>query len=160
MTEDTRWLSLDEQQSWRALLHGSARLFDTLDHELREQHGVSLAEYDILVRLEMAPQRQRRMADLADQCKQSRSRLSHTIARMEKTGLVSRCSYDGDKRGVSARLTDTGYDLLVAAAHTHVTSVRAYLVDPADPADLAAMGRVFRAVENTLDNVSTTPANP
>ena len=44
----------------------------------------------MLVRLSEAPDRTLRMAQLADNLAHSRSRLTHTIRRMEEHGLVAR----------------------------------------------------------------------
>ena len=52
-------------------------------------------------------------------------------------------------------LTDLGEKTLVAAAPTHVAGVRECLVDLAEPADFAAVGRVFGAVADRL----TSPEN-
>src|ERR1700710_2071081 len=82
-----RWLTSDQQQVWRTYLLGSARLNERLDADLR-QFDLDLAEYEILVTLSEAPDRQLRMAELADAVHQSRSRLTHTVSRMEKAGLV------------------------------------------------------------------------
>ena len=70
---------------WRTYLLGSARLLERLDADLRKS-GLDLPEYEILVTLEEAPDRRLRMSELADAVHQSRSRLTHTIARMEKPG--------------------------------------------------------------------------
>ncbi|HEX5087909.1 MAG TPA: MarR family transcriptional regulator [Nocardioides sp.] len=145
----TRWLSAGEQRSWRALVMGTTLLFDRLDDELREAHDISLVEYEILVRLSERDG-QMRMAALADALAHSRSRVTHTITRMEKAGLVQRSSSPDDGRGILATLTDKGHDLLVRAAPTHVAGVRAHLVDLATPADFEALGRVFDAVSDSL----------
>src|SRR5437867_6214410 len=42
----TRWLSDDEQRTWRALLRGSLLLLDRLDGELQQTHGLSLSDYE------------------------------------------------------------------------------------------------------------------
>ena len=66
-------------------------LFDRLDDDLRRQHDLSLAEYEILVRLSEREGGQLRMAQLADALAHSRSRVTHTVKRMEDGGLVERC---------------------------------------------------------------------
>jgi DNA-binding MarR family transcriptional regulator len=86
------------------------------------------------------------MSELADAVHQSRSRLTHTIARMEKTGLVVRTTCPTDRRGVWAELTDAGFQVLAKAAPGHVAAVRRNLVDAATPEDWEALGRVFAAV--------------
>jgi DNA-binding MarR family transcriptional regulator len=97
---DTRWLSREQQRSWRAFIIGTTLLTDTLDRELRQAHGLSLGEYEILVRLSESPGRTLRMAEIADSMQHSRSRVTHTVSRMEKAGLVELCAEEGDRRGV------------------------------------------------------------
>jgi DNA-binding MarR family transcriptional regulator len=153
MTEETQvtsWLDPQQQRSWRAFLVGTTLLMDRLDRDLREQHQLSLPEYEILVRLSEAENNRMRMAVLADSVSHSRSRVTHTVNRMEKAGLVVRDSCVSDGRGVEAVLTDEGRRTLDAAAPTHVAGVRRLLVDLADDDDFVAVGRVFDAVTDKL----------
>jgi DNA-binding MarR family transcriptional regulator len=152
MTEP-RWLDATQQRDWRAFVAGSIRLNDLLDRDLKTRHGVSMAEYEILVRLSEAPERRLRMAELADVASQSRSRLSHTVSRLECKGLVARGTCGADKRGVNAELTDEGFALLSKAAVDHVGTVREFFIDVIDPADLAAIGRAFAAVSEQVGKV-------
>lgn len=147
---ETRWLDASQQQNWRAFIVGSTLLMDTLDRELRQAHGVSMAEYEILVRLSESPDKTLRMAQIAESMQHSRSRVTHTVSRMEKAGLIRREAATGDKRGVDAVMTPEGWKLLQEAAHTHVTGVRAHFVDVADQADYEAMGRLMNAVSDQL----------
>ena len=128
---------------------GTTLLFDRLDEELRRAHDISLVEYEILVRLSERDG-QMRMAALADALAHSRSRVTHTVTRMEKAGLVQRSRSDDDGRGIVASLTDKGQDLLVRSAPSHVHGVREHLVDLADPEDFDAVGRVMDAVSDHL----------
>ena len=152
MTEarTARWLDEDQQRSWRALVMGTTLLFDRLDDDLRRTCDLSLVEYEILVRLSEAGDRRLRMAQLADALAHSRSRVTHTIARMEKAGLVERTVSPEDGRGVLAAMTDKGYALLTRIAPLHVNGVRDHLVDLVAPEDFAALGRVMNAVCDNL----------
>ena len=87
----TRWLDADQQASWRAFVVGITLLLDRLDADLQHDFDLSLTEYEILVRLSERPDRQMRMAQLADALAHSRSRVTHTVTRMQKAGLVTRC---------------------------------------------------------------------
>jgi DNA-binding MarR family transcriptional regulator len=149
-TDDALWLDATQQRAWRAYLVGSTLLMDRLDRDLREAHDLSLPEYEILVRLSEAPDRRLRMAVLADSLSHSRSRVTHTVSRMEREALVDRVACVSDGRGVEAHLTDKGFALLETAAHTHVRGVREYLVALASDEDFAAVGRVFDAVTDRL----------
>jgi DNA-binding MarR family transcriptional regulator len=147
---EPRWLDADQQHSWRALLMGMTLLLDRLDEDLRREFGISLGEYEVLVRLSERPGREMRMAQLADAMAHSRSRVTHTVARMEASGYVTRGTTPEDGRGVVATMTEQGYALLESAAPCHVESVRRNLVDLVDPADFAALGRVMDAVADAL----------
>jgi DNA-binding MarR family transcriptional regulator len=149
VSEDTRWLDAAQQRSWRGLIMGMTLLQDKLDDDLRATFDLSLAEYEILVRLSES-EGTLRMAQLASAMGHSRSRVTHTIARMEKAGLVERRTSQVDGRGVDALLTQKGHDLLVQAAPVHVSGVRDHLVDLASEQDFAALGRVMNAVADHL----------
>jgi DNA-binding MarR family transcriptional regulator len=146
----TTWLDEDEQRSWRALIMGMTLLLDRLDDDLRRHCDLSLVEYEILVRLSESDGRQMRMAQLADALAHSRSRVTHTITRMERSGLVVRSSSPEDGRGVVASMTEKGHDLLVRMAPIHVSGVRQHLVDLVSRDDFAALGRVMDAVSDNL----------
>ncbi len=140
-----RWLSTDQQLVWRSYLDAVSRIDQHLDERLRP-FGLDLGEYEILVRLSESDGRRMRMSDLADAARQSRSRLTHTVSRMEKKGLILRTPCPDDRRGVIAQLTDAGVDLLTEAAPEHVASVRDVFIDVVDPDDFAALGRAMAAV--------------
>jgi len=147
---EPRWLDAAQQRDWRAYIDGSMRLHDLIDQNLKNTHGLSAAEYEILVRLSEAGGRRLRMAELAESTSQSRSRLSHTCGRLEGKGLVRRETCDDDKRGVWCQLTDDGFASLEKAARDHVDTVRDYFVDVVEPEDLQAIGRAFSAVNRRI----------
>jgi DNA-binding MarR family transcriptional regulator len=144
------WLDAEQQAAWRAYVMGTELLQHQLDRELREEHRISFSEYEILVRLSEAEGGRMRMALLADAMSHSRSRVTHTIARMEAAELVVRHASESDRRGVEAVMTDEGRRKLVEAAPTHVRGVRKHLVDIADRSDFAALGRIFNEVSDRL----------
>ncbi|MFL6090882.1 MAG: MarR family winged helix-turn-helix transcriptional regulator [Aeromicrobium sp.] len=147
---DTPWLSDQQQRNWRAFLGGVTGLMDQLDRELRAAHGLSLSEYEILVRLSEAPARTLRMAELADQVALSRSRLTHTVSRLEAADVVRREPCDDDGRGVQAVLTRRGLGVLRKAADTHVRGVREHLLAHTSADELDAIGDVMERVITDL----------
>jgi DNA-binding MarR family transcriptional regulator len=153
----TQWLTTEQQRDWRSFLLGSTLLMDRLDRDLREHHDLSLPEYEILVRLSESEDRALRMAELADSVKNSRSRITHTIARMERAGLVVRRQCPSDGRGVTAHLTERGLAKLVDAAPDHVDSVRSALIDVVSAEDLTAIGRAFSTVAEALETGEPDP---
>ncbi len=148
----TQWLSKSEQEAWRAWLDASRLLNAELNRELLDSHGLSTADYEILVQLSENTDRRMRMSELADRTFSSRSRLSHQIDRMEKAGFIHREACADDARGMWAVLTPTGWEKIVSAAPDHVASVRKHLVDLIPSADFTKLGDSCRIVVQHLDS--------
>jgi DNA-binding MarR family transcriptional regulator len=148
---ETRWLDAYEQEAWRAFLQSHVLLFAQLESEL----SVPMAYYEIMVQLSEAPDRQLRMSDLAAFSNQSRSRLSHAVARLEDLGWVQRRACPTDRRGSYAVLTDQGFAALEATAPTHVTGVRVHLFDRLTPEQVDQMKAISEAVLEPLRRASS-----
>jgi DNA-binding MarR family transcriptional regulator len=149
----TQWLTRDQQQHWRAYIAATTLLGERLSRELQAAHGISMADYEILVRLSEAPDRRLRMSQLAEHTLASRSRLSHQVDRLEKVGLVERTPCVEDRRGANAVLTEKGWALLVEAAPTHVEGVREHLVDQLTPEQFASVGDALAVVAAHLQGM-------
>jgi DNA-binding MarR family transcriptional regulator len=147
----TRWLSEDQQRDWRSWITANLLIRDRLGRDLQEECGLTLADYEIMVRLSEAPGRRLRMSELAQVTLSSRSRLSHQIDRMQKAGYVDREECADDRRGYFAVLTDEGFRTLEQAAPKHVESVRRRLVDVLTPEEFAEFGRLNQKLVDALD---------
>ncbi|AXK45843.1 MarR family winged helix-turn-helix transcriptional regulator [Brachybacterium saurashtrense] len=144
-TADGLWLSGDEQEAWRTYLYATTLLADRFSEALQSdpEIALTLGEYEILVRLSEAEDQFLRMSELADKVVHSRSRLTHTVSRMEKRGLVERVRCAADGRGRQAQLTREGREMLERAAPVHVRSVRTHLLDVIGHDDLLELGRIL-----------------
>ena len=140
------WLTLGQQQAWRAHLHATQRLFAELDRQLQRDAGFPRSEYEILVRLSEAPGWRLRMSELASSMYFSPSRLSHAVARLERAGNVRREVVPEKGRHTEAVLTESGHATLVAAAPGHVAAVRTHLVDRLTPTQLDQLHEISRAL--------------
>jgi DNA-binding MarR family transcriptional regulator len=132
-------------------------LFEQFDRDLRRRASMPTTYYEVLVRLSEAPGRRLRMSDLADRSQSSRSRLSHTVTRLERTGWVRRETCPTDLRGAFAVLTDAGFDALVAAAPIHVESVRTHLFDQLDRHQLEELRSVSERILEHLITIQDRP---
>lgn len=131
------------------MLQGQSLLQTVLDRELRELAGIALADYEVLVIVSESPGHTRRMAEIAEEVGVSRSRLSHTVARLEKRGILKRTSTRGDGRGVNCGMTDEGWELMQKIAPIHVEGVREHLIDLMSPEETQVLADVFtRAAEH------------
>lgn len=146
----TRWLTEDEQRSWRAWVAATTLLPDRLSRDLQEKWGYSITDYIILMALSESPGRKMRMSDLADATLASRSRLSHQVDRLGKDGLVTREPCVDDRRGSFAVLTPAGMRILEHMAADHVDGVRNRLVDLLTPEEFAELGRLCQKVADGL----------
>lgn len=135
-------LNDSEQQAWRNILRGTALMFERIGCDLEHQNRLQTNEYEILVNLSEADEHKMRMSDLADGVVHSRSRLTHTVKRLEKDGLVKRCKCNEDRRGVICSLTDAGFEQIKQAAPYHVASVRRHLFARLTPEEATELGRI------------------
>lgn len=149
---EPRWLTTEEMRAWQAFLAAGALLDRRLDQQLRQDAGLSHAQYEILVRLAAAPG-ELRMTDLAGALYASKSGLTYQVSQLERAGLVRREPCPGDDRGVRAALTGAGRRRLAQAAPGHVAAVRALLIDVLTAGQLAAvadgLGEVARRLGAT-----------
>lgn len=142
-------------RAWRAYVVGTELMRQQLHRELQAAHGMTIADYEVLVQLSEREGRQMRMSELAGRIAASKSRLSHQVARMERAGLVRRLDCPDDARGVIAELTDKGMDQLRAAAPTHLAGVRAHLIDLLTESEQDTLATIFERVLKHLDPLPT-----
>lgn len=145
-----KWLTEDEQATWRAFLHATTLLEDHLDRQLQRDAGMPHMYYALLSTLSETPQRRMRMTELAEQTKITRSRLSHAVARLEGNGWLRRENCPSDRRGQIAVLTDAGYEELVRTAPGHVSAVRAAIFDRLTQDQVEQLGDISRIIAEGL----------
>ena len=146
-----QWLDDQQQRTWRAWLTLAELLPRTLDAQLQRDAGISHAAYVVLAMLSEAPNRSRRMSDLARRANQSQSRLSHTVTRLEERGWVRRERSAEDGRGALAVLTDAGWDVVRAVAPGHVDAVREAVFGPLTGEQARVFGEALQAIIERLD---------
>jgi DNA-binding MarR family transcriptional regulator len=139
-------ISERELRAWQGLLHAHQQVTRVLDAELRAEHALSLADYDVLVRLARAPDRRLKMTDLAHRVMMSPSGLTRAVDRLEERGLVRRDRADGDARLMLAQLTDRGRHVVRQAARTHLRGVREHFTTKLSPSELDSVGRALERV--------------
>ena len=123
-SEAIKELTPAELGAWRGLLRVHSALVKALDAELLADHDLPLTSYEVLINLQAAPDRRRRMAELAEGVLLSRSGMTRLVDRLEREGLLERDACVSDGRGTFAVLTDKGEALLSRARRTHLDGVR------------------------------------
>lgn len=149
---DRQLLTESQMRAWRAFLGASTLVSARLNHELDEAAAISMYEYEILVRLFESEAGRVRMSQLADQVSYSRSRLTHTVGRLERAGYVLRSSCPNDRRGVYAHLTKAGYEFLAQTAPIHLDGVRRHLINRFTPSELATLTELLEKITTDADS--------
>lgn len=158
MTDDSPWLSGDAQILWQRWLRLNALLPGVLHRELQADAGLSLSDFEVLVKLTDTAEGRVRVSDLARGLNWERSRLSHHVSRMERRGLVERSECLDDGRGALVVLTAHGRSAIECAAPGHATMVRQLIFDDLTPEELSVMSVVIDKVLGRL--LAATGAEP
>jgi DNA-binding MarR family transcriptional regulator len=138
--------SLMGQRAWRAFLRAHACLAKRLDAELEREHGLPMSSYEVLGHLEEASGGRMRMCELAEQAQLSRSGLTRLVDRLERDGLLERCSCEHDARGAYACLTQAGRERLQAARGTHLAVIREQFLSHFSETELGSLADMWERI--------------
>jgi len=118
---------LSEQSSavraFVALVRSHAAVTRRLSAQLTNDHGLSINDYEVLLRLSRAPEQRMRRVDLAGEVLLTPSGITRLLDGLERAGFVERGTCDSDRRVVYAVLTDVGLAKLREASTTHGAQV-------------------------------------
>jgi len=128
---------------WQSFLAAHRQIVDQLADEMLREHQLPLEWFDVLVHLADMPGMRGRQKDLRDRVLLSESGVSRLLVRMEKAGLITRCTADEDRRGMEIAVTDDGRAALLAAIESHLELVASLFTDRLTVTDRAALGRVL-----------------
>jgi DNA-binding MarR family transcriptional regulator len=130
-------------RAWTAFLNAQASLLRQLEAELIENEDMTLAEFDVLIQLGMAPDRRLRMTELSEKVRLSHSGVTRLVDRLAQAGLVKRTRCDSDRRGTFATLTGAGKARLRRAQPVHLRGVREHFGKRLTTAQLAAVAEAL-----------------
>ena len=122
-------------QAWAALSAAHARIAGQLAGALAHRCGLSVNEFEILLRLHGAAGARLRLGELNDFVPLTQPSLSRAVTRLAGRGYVARAGAPGDGRGVLVILQPPGAAALAAAIPVHASAIRAALLDRLTPAE-------------------------
>ncbi len=111
--------------SFARLLRVHAALTRELSLRLEAEHGLTINDYEVLLRLATAPDRRLKRVELAASVVLTASGITRLLDGLEAVGLVERASCASDRRVTYAVLTDEGAARLSAAAGDHFAAIDA-----------------------------------
>ena len=129
--------------AFTSLLRAHATTTRELSAQLTADHGLTLSDYEVLLRLARAPERRMRRVDLANQVLLTASGVTRLLDGLERAGFVERGSCDSDRRVVYAVLTDAGLAKLREASGSHVVQIDSYFTARFDDGELDALASLL-----------------
>jgi DNA-binding MarR family transcriptional regulator len=138
--------------AWVEFLRSHATLTRRMDAALRELHGLSLNEYEILLQLRHAEDQRLRRVDLAERLIVTQGGITRLLAGLEREGLVEKASCKEDARVVYACLTSTGRRKLMSARKTHLGDVRVLFSDRFSDDELEQLAELLSRLDEGDEN--------
>jgi DNA-binding MarR family transcriptional regulator len=109
--------------AWIGLLRGQSAATRAVNAQLVADHGLTINDYEALLRLARAEERRMRRVDLAEALLLTASGVTRLLDGLESAGLVERATCASDRRVVYAVLTDAGWEKLKEASESHLGQV-------------------------------------
>jgi DNA-binding MarR family transcriptional regulator len=127
-------------RAFASLLRAHASATRRLNALLTADHGLTLSDYEVLLRLARAPDRRMRRVDLAEQVLLTASGITRLLDGLERAGLVERGSCETDRRVVYAVLTEAGLTKVREASASHFAQVDALFAERFEEPELQTIG--------------------
>ncbi len=147
----------EELDAWRGLIRLREAVMREIDHRLRQDGDLSLADYGVLITLVTAPGLRLRMSSLGARRMLTPSGITRVVVRLEERGLVRREPDPADGRAAFAVLTRPGLEALRRAQVIHHAAVRELYVGRLTQHELSRLARLF---EKALPGVVSAPVWP
>jgi len=109
--------------SWVAFLRAHSAITRRLNADLQAEHGLTLSDYEVLLRLANADGGMMRRVDLAGSVLLTASGITRLLDGLERAGFVEKAACDSDARVSYAKLTPAGKRKLAEARRTHLAGV-------------------------------------
>jgi DNA-binding MarR family transcriptional regulator len=145
-------LNETEELFWRALMRIVLSLPRRLDADLLRSVGITANEYTTLMCLSEAPNRELRMADLANAAALSASRMTRLVEDLQTRDLVTKRASSVDGRGNVAKLTPAGLAKLKKAWPVHLASVRDRVFDHVDTGTVKKAAQALSQIAAQLED--------
>ncbi|MGO9659724.1 MAG: MarR family winged helix-turn-helix transcriptional regulator [Acidimicrobiales bacterium] len=146
-----------EEALWRAVMRILKVLPRHLDDDLIRGAGLTASEYTTIMTLSEAPNRELRMADLANATGLSASRMTRLVDDLQSRAFVTKTASSSDARGNVARLTPRGMAKLKSAWPVHLASVRSRFLDCIDAGAVEAIAKGLAVVAFHLEDAPGEP---
>jgi DNA-binding MarR family transcriptional regulator len=139
-----------------ALLRAHASATRGLSAELLEEHGLTLNDYEALLRLSRAEGGQLRRVDLSRELLLTPSGITRLLEGLERAGYVEKKTCESDARVTYAALTPVGREKLKRAGRSHVASIKELFGGRYTDEELAALGELLERLTSEPEEGACT----
>jgi len=133
-------------RAWAALTAAHTRVTDRLSSELTRSFGLSINDFEVLLRLDRTPPPGLRLGELNSAVRLTQPSLSRAVTRLESRGWLRRADAPEDGRGVLVSISPDGRDVLGRAAVVHAQAIRELLLDRLTPGEQDLLARALTRV--------------
>jgi DNA-binding MarR family transcriptional regulator len=142
-------LSIASVQAFIRLLQGHAAATRVLSSDLVREHGLTINDYEALLRLSRAEDRRLKRVELAESLLLTPSGVTRLLDGLERAGYAEKGSCDTDARITYAVLTDAGLAKLREASTSHVAQIREFFEQRFDDDELATLADLLGRLPET-----------
>ena len=135
-------------EAFVGLVRAHASATRGLSADLLEEHGLTLNDYECLLRLTHAPGGQLRRVDLSRELLLTPSGITRLLEGLERAGYVERRNCAADARVSYAVLTPAGREKLKQARRSHVAQVREHFGARLSDEELATLASLLARLES------------
>jgi DNA-binding MarR family transcriptional regulator len=139
------------------LLRAHAAATRQLSAELVADHGLTINDYEALLRLSRAEEQQLKRVDLADSLLLTASGVTRLLDGLERAGYVRKGACASDARVSYAVLTDEGRTKLDEASVSHVAAIRELFEGRLDAQELATLAALLGRLPGDGDAADCSP---
>jgi DNA-binding MarR family transcriptional regulator len=150
-------LSTQALAAWTSFLRGHAALTRALNAQLVADHGLTINDYEVLLRLSRAPERQMKRVELAQSVLLTPSGITRLLDGLQAEGWVEKALCAGDARVTYAVLTESGLEKLREASTSHLTDVDRLFSGRFDDAELDTLAELLGRLDGSADAESCAP---
>ena len=143
-------------ESWVFFLQSHAAITRELSAQLQHEHGLTLSDYEVLLRLKNAEGGMMRRVDLAQQVLLTASGITRLLDGLERAGFVCKETCASDARVSYAKITDEGLTKFTAASETHLRGIDELFLSRYSGSELATLAELLGRLPVTGSDCKTS----
>ena len=130
-------------EAFVGLIRGHASVTRAMNARLLAEHGLTINDFEALLRLSRAEAGRMRRVDLAAELLLTASGVTRLLDGLDRAGLVDCAACSSDRRVTYAVLTEAGREKLAEAAESHVGDIRGFFDARFSEEELARLAQLL-----------------